>query len=53
MADVDWQAELDAFENLHGLFNDYNQLYFNNTLGKVTVEWSSNRMVRSPLRASR
>lgn len=35
---------IDPFPDLHALFLHYNTLYFDNTLGACSVEWSSSRM---------
>lgn len=35
---------IDPFPDLHALFLHYNALYFDNSLGACSVEWSSGRM---------
>ncbi|KAK9814159.1 hypothetical protein WJX72_001340 [[Myrmecia] bisecta] len=47
---VDWQQPdmdyVDPSVDIHALFCHYNKLYFDNSLGAVTVQWSSKRMTR-------
>ena len=35
---------IDPFPDVHALFLHYNALYFDNSLGACSVEWSSGRM---------
>ena len=35
---------IDPFPDVHALFLHYNQLYFDESLGACSVEWSSSRM---------
>ncbi len=35
---------IDPFPDIHALFLHYNRLYFDESLGACSVEWSSSRM---------
>jgi hypothetical protein len=35
---------IDPFPDVHALFLHYNRLYFDESLGACSVEWSSSRM---------
>jgi hypothetical protein len=36
--------DLEPFPDIHALFQYYNELYFDNSLGACSVQWSSGRM---------
>lgn len=44
MAASDDFDAIDPFPDVHALFLLYNRLYFDESLGACSVEWSSNRM---------
>lgn len=44
MAATDDFDAIDPFPDVHALFLHYNRLYFDESLGACSVEWSSSRM---------